>query len=608
MRKALNKLLICFLSLLTVFGLSIMVVNGQTFIKMFPGDNFSDVLLYNIDPFLLANFSGNNIIWIIVFVFCFKLIENALKIKEKRLNICAIIPAILFAVFVVIGNCINFSLSIKLFFDYFVIFTIKLIGLIILFYSAIIVLFTKLSKYDKIEDIKQFNIFTDNKKSIAILGLIIFIFWVPYFLKEFPGIIMYDSIYQIQQAIGIEEFNYHHPVIHTFFIKICLAIGEFLFHSINAGVAIYTIAQMAIMAYIFSYIIYYMAKKGVNTWIRLIISIYFAICPIFPLMSIAMNKDTIFSGLMAISLIIFIELIINTEKFFKSKRNIIFSLLILMITILFRNNALYSFALTIPFIAIFKKGYRLKVTIFLFSSIICVVIINFIIIHGFHVEKTSEIEMYSVPLQQLTRVIVDNNEKMNDSEKKEISKFFYSDYFYKSYKNYISDPIKDSVNRSYFAENKTQFFKLWLKLLFKYPKSYIDAFLGLTSGYFDAEESRVSICYGVLTNELGIENKPIYNLYIVDFIEKLVYAQYIPIIGLFYNNGLALWILIILLAYNIYKKQSNESLTFLPIILYFFTILLGPLNNEFRYVSFLYTCVPIYSVITFKKILIDKKI
>ena len=93
----------------------------------------------------------------------------------------------------------------------------------------------------------------------------------------------------------------------------------------------------------------------------------------------------------------------------------------------------------------------------------------------------------------------------------------------------------------------------------------------------------------------------------MNFIEKLVYAQYIPIIGLLYNNGFAFWILIILLVFNIYKKQSNECFTFLPIILYFFTILLGPLNNEFRYVSFLYTSLPIFSVITFKEILIDRK-
>ena len=296
MRKALNKLLICFLSLLAVFGLSITVVNGQPFINMFPGNNFSDVLLYNIDPFLLANFSGNNIVWIIVFIFSFNMIEKALKIKEKRLNICAIILATLFSVFVIIGNCVNFSLSIKLFFDYFVIFTIKLIGLIILFYSTIIILFTKLSKYDKIKDIKKCNIFTDNKKSIAILGIILFACWIPYFLKEFPGIVMYDSIYQMQQALGVENLNYHHPVIHTILIKLCLEIGKFLFHSVNAGVAIYTIVQMAVMALIFSFIIYYMAKKGVNTWIRLIIMIYFSICPIFPLMSIAMNKDTLFGG------------------------------------------------------------------------------------------------------------------------------------------------------------------------------------------------------------------------------------------------------------------------------------------------------------------------
>lgn len=600
MKKILKTIIIAVLSFWAMIGLCLTINNTQDFVHMLSvSDNSNAIMLFSDSPALQGNYSGNQVVWVIVYISIFFLIKKAFSIREKRLGITSLILSILFALFQIVGASITFYLTMDVLFSYFFITMIKLTGLIILYYSCMIVLFSKLSGLRETERINELNFFTSNKKSLFIVAGILLLCWVPYLLKEFPGVTEYDSIYQIEQGLGIKELTGWHPVIHTFLIKICIGIGNGLFHSINSGVAIYSIFQMIFMAMIFSFIIWYMAKKKVTFGIRLATFVYFAFCPTFPIMSFTMIKDTIFSGMMALLVIVFIELITNTENVFKSKKNIIFSVIVIMITTLFRNNALYMLILTIPFIVIYKKGYRIKISALLIGSVVVVLGINWCISHVFHVPQTNyvgmsgEIEMYSVPLQQITRVWIDNKDTISVEDKNQIVKFFKKDNFYEVYKPFISDPIKMSVNYEYFSENKTEFFKLWIQLLFKYPKSYVDSFLCLTSGYFDPEENRVSLWTGTYPNDLGIEANSICDLWIVNFAEKLIYAQNIPIIGLFFSTGFVLWIILALLAFNIYQKKYEFSLVFLPVLLYLFTVFFGPLNTEYRYIFFEYTVLPI---------------
>lgn len=185
MKKIIKNAINVILSLWAIIGLDFIVQQGEPFIKMFPGNNNAKVILYD-SMVLSGNFSGNTVILILAFCFLFMLIKKALNIKQSRMIICSLIPAILFSAFVIIGNCINYTLSISIIFDYFLIFMIKFIGLLITFYSVIIVLFDKLS--NSAINIKSYEskFFTNNKKSFLIIALIIFVSYLPYFLKEFP--------------------------------------------------------------------------------------------------------------------------------------------------------------------------------------------------------------------------------------------------------------------------------------------------------------------------------------------------------------------------------------------------------------------------------------
>lgn len=599
MKKILKSMIIGLLSLWTILGFSLTIQNNQDFAHMLSScDNSSSILLYKRLEEIGANFSGSNIVWLMVFIFVFIMIKKALEIKEKRVIVCALLLATIFSLFQIIGASITYYLSIQVLFSYFLIMMIKMIGLIIGYTSFIILLFTKLAKR-KQEEKREISFFTSNPKSIVITTIICLIAWLPYFLKEFPGITNYDSIYQLQQVFGIMPLTSWHPVIHTLLIKICMMIGNGLFHSVNAGVAIYSIFQMSLMATIFSFLLWYMAKKKMSFEIRVGTLLYFAFCPTIPLMNLMMGKDTIFAGLMILLLIVFIELMTNTENLLKSKKRIIASWLIILMTTLFRNNAMHMLILTVPFVVLYKKGYRLKISALFIGSISAVLIIQFVVTNLFHIPQTNEWNMpaggekFSVPIQQFIRVILDNEETMTQEEKDEISKFFKTNQFYKRYNEVITDPVRDLFHYDYYLEHKMEFFKLYFHLFCKYPRSYFDAFFCMTSGYFDPEESRNSVVIGNFANDLGIQTGTIWNSYFVNFVEKLMYVPNIPIISMIFNTAIGLWMILLSLTYTIYQKRYEISFVFLPIILYLFTICLGPLNAEYRYIFFEFTVLPI---------------
>lgn len=237
-----------------------------------------------------------------------------------------------------------------------------------------------------------------------------------------------------------------------------------------------------------------------------------------------------------------------------------------------------------------------------------VLIFNAIVTHVFKIPPCEPIDMYSVPLQQLARTRIFEADTLTEDEKNQIHRFFpKDDKLEERYISWLSDPIRGEVDTDYFFENRNEFFGLWFRLLLKYPVCYIDSFFCNTSGYWYPEEVRVSVTGGSWKNDLGIEVAPICEWKLVKIMEDLINARSLPGIGMFFSTGFVFWIMLILFGYQIYQKQYHFSMVLLPMLLYWLTILLGPLNTEYRYVLYLFTCLPLVLGISLYQLNQNKK-
>lgn len=544
----------------------------------------------------MQSFSGNSIICIIILIALYNFIAKALKIKDKRLIICVSIISIIFATFEVVGFSINNYMDLSGIFENgntIIKAIFKWLGDCVLIYSVIAILFNFLNKR-KNSTIKiiEPKFFTANKKSFFIIWAIIFIAWIPYFLRYYPGLTTSDSMAEIYQAIGMSTLSNHHPVIHILLIYICMNLGNII-SSYNLGVALYSITQMLIMSAIFSFGIYYMAKRNMPLSTRIITLLFYALYPVHALFSIIMWKDVLFAGVMLLFTICIAEIYVNTEKFLKSKLlNALFVITILLV-ILFRNNGLYVVVLLLPFLIFAYKKYWKRILAIFMIAIITTSVIKGPIFEILNIEEGQVREALSVPMQQLARVEKYNSDTLTNEEKDSIHKFIQTDKIAELYNPVLSDPIKNNFNSQAFSDNKQEFISLWVGLFFKYPMEYIESFLCNSYGYWYPEAAHWVANRTVESNDIGIENSPRISGKLVEKADSLIERRDLPLISMFFSIGFTFWIIVICFMYSIYTKKYKQLLIYLPTLLLWITTLASPVFCEYRYVYTMFTCIPL---------------
>lgn len=556
------------------------------------------------------NIGSVSVVSIVVFcIFLYQILQNVQKIQDKRLKVCAMIVAIVFATIEIIGHSINFYLDLSGAMGNSRIFIknlLKWFGYATIFYGAIVLIFQYFNhQRQKETKEKLLSFFTNNKKSFFICMAIILLAWLPYLLRYFPGNTTADSLSQMIQALGMGELTNHHPIAHTGVIFIGMCVGK-IFGNYNIGIACYSIIQMLIMSAIFSFTIYYMAKKKIPIVFRIIALLFFACYPMNALYSITMWKDIIFSGIVLIVIIGIVEMVTNQEEFFTQKRNIILFTISLILMFLFRNNGIYVAILTLPFLIIVAKKYYKQVLI-----MFCIVLVSYILFTGpffnmFHIKGAKTREALSIPLQQFARILK-QREDISNEDREQIYRFLPIENAAKLYDARLSDPIKEKFNEEYFKEHKLEFIGLWVKLVVKYPIEAIEAFLSNSYGYYYPEAQNWMASREIFQGFEGQEapitiyRKPLIDGKLVTSIDSIMEKRHIPIVSMLFSIGFAFWVMVVMFVYLIYQKSYKMLVCYVPIWILWLTCLASPVFCEYRYIYALFISLPILIATIFIK-------
>ena len=441
-----------------------------------------------------------------------------------------------------------------------------------------------------------------NKKHIFWWSLlIIFICYLPYFIIYYPGILTGDSLSELNMILGNKAVTDHHTVIHFIFMYIPYKIGYFISGNVNFSVALTSLTQMIVMASIFAYSIFFLYKRNVNKYLLLAILLFYALVPMFGFYSITMWKDIIFSGMV---LLLVLELIKLLEK----KGNITFKnsysfIIISILTIFFRNNAIYMyFLLALVTLIIFRK--KLKVIV----PMLIIVFVVFFVVKGpiynyFDIKTSKSSEYIAIPLQQIGRMAYKGVDFTKEEEKL-INELIPLDTLKESYNAEIVDSIKfnDDYNSETFEENKIEYLKLWVSLCFKHFDIATEAYLTSTLGYFYPNVDYWVTTAKIDENDIGVYTSSFIPDNIRENVTKLG-SRGIPIIGNTWCIALAFW-LILLSSYIAVKRYKSKKVlyVYVPILGIWLTMMVAtPVFAEFRYIFSAFTCLPILLIYPFLK-------
>lgn len=453
----------------------------------------------------------------------------------------------------------------------------------------------------------------------------LFIFYIPYIIISYPGILNGDGISMIAQAYNYPEWtsdylnlidknvrlNGHHPVLFTYYIHICLKIGSKLFHSYNAGLFIVSMTQLFAALSAIAFVLMFLTKRKVNFGVITFLMIYYTISPREQNYMFLISKDILFTYALLFFVLFYFKIIVDEEN--KNIKNYIILIISAVFAGLLRNDGKYIIFGSLLFMVLFEKKKRKQLVIS--GSIAMFFIMTFfhIMMPVLHITPTSRREALSVPFQQTARYVKYVGNEVTEEEKEAISAVLDYEELAEKYNPVKSDSVKATFNENATLDDLKNYFKVWLQMLFKHPVIYIEATMNNYYNYFYpgnvlaeaytynwsricmqdivADENLKKIDMNLHYSDIQIRLQTVY-----ETLRERIFS--FPVIGLFICPAAFVWILFIWLCYLIWLKYWRMAGASVPLLFSLLIALLGPCNGEyFRYLYGIMVCLPVVIIL-----------
>lgn len=435
--------------------------------------------------------------------------------------------------------------------------------------------------------------------------------WSFYFLHEYPAVMTPDSINQYAQVIGAYELSNHHSIIHTALIGFFYHIGQSVTGDAHFGIACYTLAQMLFMALVAGYVVKTMQKANIITPVIIITILFYALTPYNGIYAVTIWKDIPFAGCFTLFCAALMRFFLRGSAAVTSVRTpklqfgewfslvlpYVFSGVMLC---LLRTNGWYAFLGSLVFIlCVYKKSWRAMLPIHA-VILLLVLFVKYPVMQVYDIKQADFVESLSVPVQQIARVVA-HNEGMNEGQIAFVQQLMDVTKVGETYQPDVSDGIKNLIRASgatYLETHKAEFFKNWLLIGLSHPKTYFDAFVAQTVGFWYPDVSyHAGLADGIYPNDFGLQWQPVLSGNAVVKIREILFKLHdlIPLYGMLWSMGFMLWVLILTIALSLRNEQPANALIGLPALLLILTLMLAtPVATEFRYAYALFFGMPVF--------------
>lgn len=533
-------------------------------------------------------------IFLMIVIISLNPLSNKVRVKSSQCVFSALLAG-LFA----IGNQIHFTFVSAPLKDNYI--EEDHVKVFLVFICAFFVIAYILKGLDCLSTPKE--IFTEKKicnitffeKPILICFLLL-VFWTPYLLSLYPGSVLPDSLSSINQALGNQQLSNHHPVFFTLFLKFFLKIFSFL--GLNKSIFIYTLVQTAIVASILTYFIFWLKKYRIPSYVRLLVLLYFAFAPVFPIYALNVQKDTLFTSYLFLFTLKCIDVVAKKRQ---RSWTIVVLLFSGILASFYRNNGLYVVFLTLfilTIILIKQKRYHQSIIIFGTYCFISFLLINPLVSR--YSVPTAAAESLGVPLQQISRTVVLHG-NMSEEDKKYLNQLLpVSEY--EKYTPMLVDSIKwnPKFNNEILNDNPKKFIKVWANVLPHNFKTYVDAYLLNTYGFWAPFEKNA---YGFLDTRVNTNNLNIKQIDLIKLSTGSSLMERVIEKRNFLGSGTLFCLMIVGFYLYWLKKRKLLWLGYLPSFLTWLSIMVAtPVAFSLRYVFILAVSLPLFFCLPFLKI------
>ena len=318
---------------------------------------------------------------------------------------------------------------------------------------------------------------------------VLMVMWQPYHWAYYPGLVEYDSGYQLWQSWN-SLYNASNPLLHTFILGRFYLIGEKI-ASASGGIAVFCFVQRLFCAGCVGYALTTLLRnRAPRPWLVLAL-LFFGALPVFPMLAISCTKDVPFYAMVLVQMSMIFDGCRNLERV-RRRRYWIALGAVTTVACLFRANALVAMFAIAPLICWACRNRELRR---LLAGVMVVGVavawcVNALLVAATHAEKPLLRESLSLPILQLARVDY-YHEDVDEDLKQNHAALVQTPL---TYIPHVADLSKWAFTVD--GGNLGEFASVWTKYLKRYPGDYLDAFLLLTKGYWYIGDTTYARVYG----------------------------------------------------------------------------------------------------------------
>lgn len=441
-----------------------------------------------------------------------------------------------------------------------------------------------------------------------LLWLLILLCWTPCWLAVFPGNFAYDTGGEYDQcAFG---FSRAYPRLHSW-LNIEIINRSFgLTGSFNAGVALFTLLHMALLALLFSWMLRRLHRLGLNGWVLLAGLVWCALFPTVQMLAVSPIRDMMFAGNLTALCFLLVLLGRDHAAFWRSPGLILGLAALSALTILSRNNSSPLLALCVlALLALVLllgagKDNRRGALLFAAAAFLLYGGLNAFLSAACRPEaEASVVSGYAALTQPITRCYALDGKDWSEQERSLYASFFRTEG--QTYVENDGDVSLAALKKLRGENGLGDFARLWLTLFRRYPGTYLDAWLAHTralwlpgdvidgyvrSGGYEGRET----CYFYYTRDLpGPGHFRELLPAVHDFYERIgtmLSFERIPVLREIFSVGFHFWLLLGTLFYLRWRRRQAGAL--LLLLAYALLSALCPLILV-RYFAALYLAFPL---------------
>ena len=449
------------------------------------------------------------------------------------------------------------------------------------------------------------------RRTFLLLWGFLFLTYIPTFLASFPGFYVYDAEAETYMVFT-SKYTTYQPLLHVLLLGGTIRLIYHFTQSYNAGIALYTLFQMAVLSACFAYMMSYLRHIGVKRWVYNLGLAFLALFPTVSMFVCCSTKDTLFSGGVVLLTTLLLEMAAEPERFWRSaSKKLLFAASLLLI-LFFRNNGVYALAVFfVIFLIVYKKYWKRWLPV-VCGTLLLFALTSLGLSAALHAKKGPLAEMLCVPIQQLARVYTEAGDELSDADA-EILYDLIPQSILENYNPKLADMVKLNFLEDNFKREPVKYISLWFRLGIAHPDIYVNSFLENTYGYWypdtvldgyrgiwAGKRQYEDSSYFAFNTESPGERRHLLPA-LERFYEKIsldIYQQRVPVISMLFSAGFWHWVYAFLALYlaAVGYKKSLFSLTVIGLL--YLTVLLGPIAL-IRYVLYMFFSVPLVLALLF---------